>query len=68
MPDTLTIHPNAVYSTDVLCALLDVSPQTLADARRTGELRSVRKGRRVIYLGEWVLAWLRQSSGGADAC
>jgi hypothetical protein len=66
MPDTATIHPNGVYGTDDLCAMLDVSPQTLAEARRAGALRSVRKGRRVIYLGEWVLAWLRGEQGEAS--
>jgi hypothetical protein len=59
MPETITIHPTGIYSTDDLCVMLDVSPQTLADARRSGALQSTRKGRRVLYLGEWVLAWLR---------
>jgi hypothetical protein len=59
MSDTITIHPTGIYTSDDLCAMLDVSPQTLADARRSGALRSTRKGRRVIYLGEWVLDWLR---------
>jgi hypothetical protein len=57
---TTTIHPTGLYGTDDVCAMLDVSPETLADARRSGELRAARKGRRVIYLGEWLLTWLRQ--------
>lgn len=60
MLDTITIQPTGVYSTDDLCAMLDVSPETLAYARRLGELKATRKGRRIIYLGEWVLAWLRE--------
>jgi hypothetical protein len=61
MPDTITaIQPTGIYSTDDVCAMLDVSPDTLTAARRSGELRGVRKGRRVIYLGEWLLAWLRR--------
>jgi hypothetical protein len=59
MPDTITIQPTGIYATHDLCAMLDVSPQTVADARRTGALRFVRRGRRVIFLGEWVLCWLR---------
>jgi hypothetical protein len=59
MPDTITIHPTGVYSTDAVCAMFDVSPQTLAAARRSGELRAVRKGRRWVHLGEWLLEWLR---------
>lgn len=69
MPDTFTIQPTGIYSTDDLCAMLDVSPQTLADARRAGQLHATRKGRRTIYLGEWVLAWLRAglAEGRRDA-
>jgi hypothetical protein len=62
MPDTITIHQTGIYTTDDLCEMLDVSPQTMADARRSGTLRATRKGRRLIYLGEWVLAWLRRES------
>jgi hypothetical protein len=66
MPHTIaTIHPTAVYSNDDLSSLIDVSPDALAKARRSGALRWVRKGRRVIYLGEWVLDWLR--AGGEEA-
>jgi hypothetical protein len=60
MPDlTTTIHPTGVYSPDDVCDLLGISPQVVADARRTGALRSVRRGRRALILGAWVLAWLR---------
>jgi hypothetical protein len=65
MQETIpTIHPTGIYATDDLCAMLDVSPATLSEARRSGALRSTRKGRRIIYLGEWVLAWL---AADADA-
>jgi hypothetical protein len=59
MPDTIAIHQTGIYGTDDLCAMLDVSPETVVEARRAGTLRFSRKGRRVIFLGEWVLAWLR---------
>ena len=67
MPDTATIHPNGVYGTDDLCAMPDASPQTVAEARRLGALRWTRVGRRVVYLGEWVLAWLRSEGQGKEA-
>jgi hypothetical protein len=63
---TIAIQPTGIYSTDDVCAMLDASPDTLAAARRSGELRGVRKGRRIIYLGEWVLAWLRAGQEGRD--
>jgi hypothetical protein len=59
MADPPQIHPHAIYTDPDICALLDVSPQTLIDARRSGALHFTRKGRRTIVLGEWLLAWLR---------
>jgi hypothetical protein len=58
MQPTPLIHPHGVYSSDDLSQLLDASPETLLAARRSGALRGVRKGRRLVYLGSWVLAWL----------
>jgi hypothetical protein len=58
MPDTITIDPLAVYTGDQLSAMLDVSEGTLAEARRSGVLRATKKGRRVLFLGKWVLSWL----------
>ena len=62
MPETIAINPLAVYSADQLSAMLDVSEATLAEARRSGALRATKKGRRVLYLGEWVLDWLRSDN------
>jgi hypothetical protein len=56
--ETVTIDPNGVYDSAALYALLEVSGATLARARREGRLRYTRQGRRVLYLGSWVLAWL----------
>jgi hypothetical protein len=48
-----------VYDDASLQVVLGVGTPVLARARQMGELRSTRKGRRVLYLGEWVLDWLR---------
>lgn len=66
MESVITIHPTAIYSSDDVCAMLDVSPQALTVARRSGELKSARKGRRVVYLGEWLLEWLRSDDNSAQ--
>jgi helix-turn-helix protein len=58
--DVVTINPQSLYTSWQLSAMLDVGEATLAKARRAGELRSVRKGRRVLFLGEWVLDWLQK--------
>jgi hypothetical protein len=69
---TIEIKPLGVYSTDELSAMLDVGWDKLGKARHSGALRSTKKGRRVLYLGEWVLDWLRaedlaeEVSGGSD--
>jgi hypothetical protein len=59
MATAVSIDPAGIYDGPLLCDLLGVSAQTLARARRSGELRYTRKGQRILYLGEWVLEWLR---------
>jgi hypothetical protein len=63
--DTFRIYPTGVYDDAMLYQTLELSKATLARARRDGQLRYTRKGNRTLYLGEWVLDWLRQSSGEA---
>lgn len=57
------VDPDRIYDDDALLAALDVSLAALARARRDGELRYTRKGKRVLYLGQWVLDWIK-----ADLC
>ncbi len=62
------IIPTGIYDDALLRTELGISAQTLAVARRRGELRSTRKGQRILYLGQWVIDWLtadqrREASG-----
>ena len=72
MNDVFKVDPDAIYDDAALALGLGVTQSTLARARRTGELRSTRKGRRVLYRGEWIIAWLegnatqRQQKGATD--
>jgi hypothetical protein len=59
---SITISPTGIYDDVSLYAALEVSAATLARARRQGTLRYSRQGRRILYLGEWVLAWLRAAA------
>ena len=71
MPDTLQpirIEPDAFYGDGDLRLLLDITSATLVRARREGRLRSVRRGKRVFYLGRWVLDWLTSDSGAEASC
>ena len=54
----IVIEPTGVYTDGDLVLGLDLTHATLARARRDGDLRYTRKGKRVLYLGRWLLTWL----------
>lgn len=54
----IRIDPDAYYHAGAISLALDVPLSALDRARRRGELRYVRRGRRILIRGEWVLAWL----------
>jgi hypothetical protein len=65
------IEPDAIYDDGSLLFALDISSDTLVRARRDGRLRFTRQGRRVFYLGQWILDWLAEpapvsNKGAAD--
>ncbi len=59
------IDPDGVYDDAALVLGLGVTYSTLARARRAGQLRSTRKGKRTLYRGQWVIDWLED--GGCRA-
>ncbi len=61
MASTLTIEPNAIYDDGALVLGLSLTHAALARARRAGELRFARKGKRVLYRGQWIIDWLERS-------
>jgi hypothetical protein len=58
MIEPVRIEPNAIYDDGALTHSLGLSQSALVNARRSGRLRFTRQGKRVIYLGQWILAWL----------
>jgi hypothetical protein len=63
----MQIDPQAVYDDGAIVLALDVSSTTLAKARREGRLKFTRQGRRVLYMGQWILDWLAADAGkGVD--
>jgi hypothetical protein len=56
------LSPDAILDDTALRTLLGVTPATLARARREGKLRFTRQGNRILYLGEWVVEWLRRDA------
>lgn len=69
MPVIFKIDPDGIYDNGAVILALDIPSSTLAKARREGSLRFTRKGRRVLYLGKWLLDWMSASDAerkGAD--
>lgn len=66
MIEPVAIHPKALYDDAALCQSVGISPTTLAHARRAGRLRFTRQGKRVLYLGSWLLDWLEATSEPAQ--
>lgn len=58
MIDRFPIDPDTAYTEGAISLALDIPLATLANARRTGSLRFVRRGRRVVILGRHLLSWL----------
>ncbi len=64
------LDPTAVYDDGALYCVLGLTATTLSRAWRSGCLRYTREGCRVLYLGDWVLDWLRaegRREGRTDA-
>jgi hypothetical protein len=55
---TVRIDPEGIYDDASLYGALGVSAAALARARREGRLRYTRQGKRLLYLGRWVIDWL----------
>jgi hypothetical protein len=57
-PVPIRVDPAAFYDDDRIFGLLGIHRKELARARRSGQLRFVRRGRRILYLGQSLLDWL----------
>jgi hypothetical protein len=62
MHEPISITPDAVYDDGTLYLSLGLTPAALSKARRAGELRFTRQGKRTLYLGQWVLDWLQATA------
>jgi hypothetical protein len=58
MVSPVCIEPQAIYDDGAISLALDIPSAAVVRARRGGRLRYTRQGRRVLYLGQWVLDWL----------
>ena len=62
MIEGFPIDPKAVYDDSALSIALGIGAESLGRARKAGDLRHTRKGRRILYLGQWILDWLEGDS------
>jgi hypothetical protein len=62
MHEPVSIQSKAVYDDGALFLSLGLTPAALSKARRGGELRFTRQGKRTLYLGQWVLDWLQATA------
>jgi hypothetical protein len=67
MVEPVLIAPEAVYDDGALHVALGLTDTTLAAARRAGALRYARQGKRTLYLGRWILAWLESAATQSEA-
>jgi hypothetical protein len=65
MVEPVRIEPEALYDDGSLRLALGLTPATLAAARRAGSLRYTRTGKRILYKGAWVSAWLESAAATA---
>jgi hypothetical protein len=61
MVEPVLIAPEALYDDSALHQSLGLSPASVAAGRRAGMLRYTRQGKRTLYLGKWILAWLESA-------
>ena len=71
MIEPVLIHPEALYDDGALRQAIGLTDTTLATARRAGSLRYTCVGKRTLYKGAWILAWLEmvarpQTAAGRD--
>jgi hypothetical protein len=61
VPEEIRFDPDAFYHDGQLRLLLGITTATLIAARREGRLLFTRKGKRLLYRGQWVIDWLNQA-------
>ncbi len=58
MSGELHILTDAFYAEDLIRRSLGLNASMLAKARKAGELKYAKRGKRVLYRGDWLRDWL----------
>jgi hypothetical protein len=67
MIEPVLIESDALYDDASLRHAVGLTETALATGRRSGALRYCRHGKRILYRGSWVLAWLESTSNNTGA-
>jgi hypothetical protein len=62
--DAVSIDPTAIYDDGALYCALGITSAALSKARRSGLLRFSQKGRRILYVGQWIIDWINADGQG----
>ena len=62
MIEPVSIDLEALDDDGSLRQALGLTDAVLANARRAGTLRYTRQGKRTLYMGKWILAWLESEA------
>ncbi|WP_152051313.1 hypothetical protein [Tautonia marina] len=62
MIEPVKIEPEALYDDAALRQTLGLTCSALSAGRRSGALRYTRQGKRTLYKGAWILAWLESEA------
>lgn len=58
MTTPVKLDSDAFYDDSAIRHALGIRSSALAKGRKSGQLRSTRKGGRVLYQGRWLESWL----------
>jgi hypothetical protein len=61
------INPTAFYDDSTLVRQLGLTYGAIDRGRKSGELKSTKRGGRTLFLGAWVQAWLACETQTAGA-
>jgi hypothetical protein len=57
-PSVAPVHPTGVYGREQARAILGLPDSTFRLECQSGRLRSSRRGKRLYFLGQWLIDWV----------
>ena len=67
MTSPLSIDPESIFDREAVETTLGIAESTLRAARKSGRLKFMKLGHRVLYKGCWLLEWIEANTAQAVA-